>query len=301
MPKKKAKTKTKIKPKARIKKKAKTKIKAKTRTKANGKRNFSKIYSFSKLERFKKCPFDYYLYYLDPKWKGFQKPRDYKTKGSAVHGAITLFYHLPKKKRTFNTLKDCLKQAWFLDSEPERKPPLGEAGGFFSLNNERRAYVESLRMLRNLFNLEDTNPSLFYVPGEDIKHSFPDYEEMIQPISKNVFISGKFDRIDKLKDGTLRIIDFKTGKRKNGKSQLDFYTVLAGLNFEIPVGLASFYYLASGEIVDFPASDSNTKETKEKILEQIGKIEGTKDFPARPSRLCSYCDFYDICPHVRKN
>ena len=65
--------------------------------------DFSKVYSVSKLELFEKCKKHYYFNYLDPEIapikKQFLKPRDYKTKGSAVHGAITLYYHLPKEKR----------------------------------------------------------------------------------------------------------------------------------------------------------------------------------------------------------
>jgi hypothetical protein len=126
-------------------------------------RDFSKIYSYSKLELFNKCQQQYYFNYLDPVIapikKQFIKPRDYKTKGSAVHGAITLFYYLPFKARTFDNLKKCLKQAWFSEVDPEKKAPLGSLGGFKDIDHERKTYLDSLKLLSNFFKIEKKDPS----------------------------------------------------------------------------------------------------------------------------------------------
>lgn len=262
--------------------------------------DFSKIYSFSKLNLFDKCPKQYYFNYLDPeiapRKKEFFKPRDYKTKGQAVHGALTLFYHLPKKKRTFDSLKDCLKKAWYSEIDMNKKPPLMEDGGFTSLNHERRSYVESLLMLKHFIDFEDIDPPLFYIPTKDLKNSFCDYQEMIKPINDEFSISGKFDRIDKLADGTLRIIDFKTGKNNNSnKDQLIFYKLLAELNFKKPVKLVSFYYLHKGKIVDMDVLRKGTTKIKNDIIAQISKINKEKDFKPKFSGLCHHCDFYEIC------
>lgn len=265
------------------------------------KNDFSKVYSFSKLEKFEKCPQDYYFYYLDPQWKGYQRPRDYKTKGQAVHDAITLFYHLPPEKQNFESLKECLFEGWYLESDHQKGPPLGRAGGFDSLDHERETYRHALKLLKNFWEMADSEPDLFYLPQKDIKRSFKDYEDLIQPIDSRFFISGKFDRIDRLKDGGLAVIDFKTGKENQDKFQLDFYKLLAELNFGLPVRKASFYYLASKKVLDFPVADVSTAEIKNGILEKLFKIESTSEFSPRPSRLCHYCDFKPICPVFRQN
>jgi RecB family exonuclease len=263
--------------------------------------DFLKIYSHSKLSRFEKCPLDYYFYYLDPKWKGYQEPKDYNTKGSAIHGALTLFYNLPLKKRNARSLQNSLLEAWFSETDKTKKPPLGEIGGFNTKEDEKKTYRESLEILQKFLDLKDINPPIFYIPTEDIKNSFCDYEKMIQPIDDQSFISGKFDRIDKIKDDTLRIIDFKTGKKQNSKDQLDFYRVLAELNFKIPVSIVSFYYLKEGEIVDFKTSNVDFEEIKKITLERVKKIREADKFPPRPSKLCNYCDFKNKdCP-IYKN
>lgn len=262
--------------------------------------DFSRIYSYSKLELFNKCQQLYYFNYLDPVIapikKQFIKPRDYKTKGSAVHGAITLFYYLPTEARTFDNLKKCLNLAWFSEIDINKKPPLGEIGGFKDINQERKSYLDSLRLLYNFLKIEKEKPSFFYIPTKNIKESFSDYEEMIKPINENLFISGKFDRIDKLENGNLKVIDFKTGKDKNGFSQLEFYKLLAELNFKTKVDQVSYYYLNSKEIKNFDVSKIKNDQIKNKVLEKINIIRKTKEFSPRPSRLCGYCDFKEICP-----
>lgn len=262
--------------------------------------DFSKIYSYSKLELFDKCKKQYHFNYLDPEIapikKQFVKPRDYNTRGHAVHDAITLFYHLPVKERTFTSLKKCLKESWFSELDIYREPPLGKVGGFRDINHERKVYAECLRMLHSFFNIEKQDPSLFLVPTRTIKDSFSDYEKMIKPINDKVSISGKFDRIDKLANGNLRIVDFKTGKSKNGIFQLEFYKLLAELNFNVKVDEVSYYYLSEGKIKNVNVSENKTEEIKEKVLEKINNIENSKDFSPNPGRLCDHCNYKEICP-----
>ncbi len=262
--------------------------------------DFSKIFSFSKLKLFDKCKKQYYFNYLDPEItpikKKLREPRDYKTKGQAVHGAITLFYHLPQNERTLTNLKKCLYQAWFSEKTPEKKPPLGKTGGFNDLNHERKAYRESLKLLSNFSEMEKSQPSLFFVPTKEIKDSFCDYEEMIEFINDKFSVSGKFDRIDELKDGTLRVVDFKTSKNYQDIFQLEFYKLLAELNFKKKVKKVAFYYLVNKKIKEFDAVEIKKKDIKKEVLDRIEKIKGTKKFSPRPSRLCNYCDFKGVCP-----
>jgi len=262
--------------------------------------DFSKIFSFSKLNLFERCQKAYYFYYLDPeispRKKEFIKPRDYKTKGQAVHDAITLFYHLPEEERSFENLKSCLQQAWFSETNPSKKPPLGKDGGFRDIKHERRVYIESLVLLRNFFEMSETCPSFFHIPTKNIRDSFSDYEELITPLDEKFSISGKFDRIDELKDGNLRVIDFKTSSNNQNYFQLEFYKLLAELNFNKKVKTVSFYYLKDKKVKDYDVFKVGQDEIKRKVGEKIKEIMETKNFLPRPSRLCKHCDFEEVCP-----
>ncbi|MDD2731738.1 MAG: PD-(D/E)XK nuclease family protein [Candidatus Pacebacteria bacterium] len=267
--------------------------------------DFSRIYSFSKLNMYRNCPKQYYFNYLDPeiapRKKEFIKPRDYKTKGQAVHGAITLFYHLPKEERSFNNLKSCLFSAWFSETDISKEPPIGESGGFNNIEHERKTYKESLILLKNFFELKDINPHLFLIPTKDIRNSFSDYKDMIQPVNEEISVSGKFDRIDELENGSLRIIDFKTSMNNQDCSQLEFYKLLAELNFDRKVDIVSFYYLSSKKIQNFDVSKVYKDEIKNNFLGVINKIRSGNNFYPRRTRFCSHCDFMEICPVFKKS
>ncbi|KPJ70473.1 hypothetical protein AMJ51_01750, partial [Microgenomates bacterium DG_75] len=115
----------------------------------------------------------------------------------------------------------------------------------------------------------------------------------------NYDISGKFDLITKDNDG-LHVIDFKTSKKEEmDPFQLDFYQLLAELNFDQPVKKASFYFLKSGKKKSFKVK-KEAEEIKNDVLSRIEKIKKTKDFKPKPSKLCQYCLFTSFCPAKKK-
>lgn len=264
--------------------------------------DYSKIYSYSKLNLFDKCKKQYHFQYLDLviDKRDFKKQRDYQTKGNAVHDAITLFYHLPLEKRTLENLKNSLKEAWFSEINPFKDLPLGEIGGFDTLEHERETYRDATRILKKFFELGEIDPPIFYLPTDKIRNSFDDYKNFIKPLNDELFISGKMDRIDKLEDESLRIIDFKTGKEDQDRFQLDFYKLLAELNFDNKIKTVSFYYLDTGKIEDINVSGIDQDKIKDQILEKIKNIRGEKEFSPSPSGLCEHCDFLEICPAMKK-
>ncbi len=262
--------------------------------------DFSKIYSYSKLELFNKCPKQYFFNYLDPEItpikKEFKEQKDYQTKGTAVHGAITLFHYLAPEKRTFKNLKDCLAKAWFSENKPLQSPPLGKWGGFKSLEHERKVYKDCLILLRNFIKKGNIKPTIFYLPTNNIKNSFDDYQSLIKPLNKDVSISGKFDRIDKVNNNSLKIIDYKTGGRNNNEFQLYFYKLLAEVNFKNKVSSVGFYYLNFGKSKEFDVLNVDNEKIKDKILKTVKRIKKTQKFLPKASPICNYCDFKEVCP-----
>jgi CRISPR/Cas system-associated exonuclease Cas4 (RecB family) len=152
-------------------------------------------------------------------------------------------------------------------------------------------------MLLNFYKTYDQKQKIKLLPTKDLPKSIEDYKKLIKPISPDFDISGKFDLVLELDDGNLAVVDFKTSKREESDDfQLQFYKLLAELNFKTLVSKAGFYYLRTGNIKKFDLSKKDTEKIKADILDKIKKIKKEKKFETRPSKLCKYCLFRTFCP-----
>lgn len=114
----------------------------------------------------------------------------------------------------------------------------------------------------------------------------------------NDIIKGTIDRVDELSDGTLEIVDYKTGKDKtldySVKRQLILYQIFLEEFLNKKVSALSYYYLESGQKVSFVATEKEINKLRLEIIEEITEIK-KRNFTAKPSPLCQFCDFNSIC------
>jgi len=96
-------------------------------------------------------------------------------------------------------------------------------------------------------------------------------------------------------------LDYKTGASKaklskEDKKQLLIYQLAARELFREPVQRLTYHYLESGEKASFLGTDSELKETEEKVKTTIEEIKKS-DFHPTPSKLCEWCDFKSVCEY----
>jgi DNA helicase-2/ATP-dependent DNA helicase PcrA len=155
---------------------------------------------------------------------------------------------------------------------------------------EREKYYKKGREILNTFaqNLNDN-------PLPEIMFLEKDFSFKI-----NEFVlKGKIDRVDKLSDGTLEIIDYKTGNPKDkldweDKRQLILYQLFLEEFLKVKVNQLSYYYLDNGQKVSFVAKDKDQEKMRQEVIDEINEIK-KMNFTPKPSELCKFCDFNGIC------
>ena len=244
----------------------------------------------SKLDIFLQCQKKYHFEYIDPEMakikNQIKKKRPVLEMGSFVHNALTLFLKLPVEQRTATEMAALLKSVW--------AGPRGEKYGFKSVEEERDYYSQALEMLNWFVKNEDIKPNIFNLPVSPPGRSFDDYKTV--KFTDNLEIGGKLDRVDMAEDGTLEIIDYKTGKEKSDNLQLIIYTFLAEGLFDKKVSRATYIYLKSGRRLSVEPEKEIREKTRKHIIDTVDKIAETKDWKPNISKLCGYCDYLPFCP-----
>jgi len=116
-------------------------------------------------------------------------------------------------------------------------------------------------------------------------------------------LSGRVDRIDRHADGTLEIIDYKSGRQETSSEEVAgslamniYQLILRRLHPDTPV-FATIYCLRSGAQASY-ALEGETLAIFERDLIELGHTILDTDYsPLRPVRVpaCDDCDFYSRC------
>ncbi len=246
-------------------------------------------FSFSQLAAFDNCPLQYKFAFV----LKIPAPTD---KASLIFGRVmhTVLYEFLKplaiggqadlfaKQNTsllelnWERLEKIFKERWVED-------------GYQSKEERNKYYQQGRQALKKfLQQINQQVPTILFLEKSFSFHLDQDT------------IKGTIDRVDKLADGSLSVIDYKTGEAKEelnykNKRQLILYQIFLEKILGLKVSSLSYYYLNSGEILSFVASDKEKSKLEVEIKQQIAEIKEKKFLP-KPSLMCHYCDFKDICP-----
>jgi DNA helicase-2/ATP-dependent DNA helicase PcrA len=122
----------------------------------------------------------------------------------------------------------------------------------------------------------------------------------------DVLVKGRIDRIDELPDGSLEVVDYKTGNPKtklewDDKRQLVLYALALEQCLPVPkpVKKLTYYYLTTNQTVSFEPTDKDREKLTTQILDTMDRI-AKSDFAPDPDPMkCKYCDFKEICPAAK--
>lgn len=160
-------------------------------------------------------------------------------------------------------------------------------------------WYESKEQKEKYFKQAKQSLKKFYEQVKDQPLQTEAVEKFFNLKIKNYTLKGVIDRIDRNPDGTINIIDYKTGKPKDkllpeDKVQLLIYQIAAEEIFKDKVNKLIYYYLDDNSSLEFIGQDKDMAKIKENIITQINQINSS-NFAATPGWCCQFCDFANIC------
>lgn len=224
--------------------------------------------SHSSMGDFLKCPRGYYLHnmYKDPATgRKMSIVSPHMSLGIAVHNVLEELADYPANERFNRDLRARFEEEWLNVT--------GIKGGFESPEQEEEFKMRGKDMINNVI----ADPKFLVnkrvkLPKEKMNPNFYLSED------DNIILNGQVDWIEYLDDGTLHIVDFKTGKHeeKDGSLQLPIYLLLCNkLRPEWPVSKASYWYLESDKIVEKELPEAST--AYQEVLDTAIKVKQARE------------------------
>jgi DNA helicase-2/ATP-dependent DNA helicase PcrA len=241
--------------------------------------------SYSQLQTFQICPLHYKLKYI---LNLPSPPSPALSYGNSVHSTLRDFFLLLGQNKSIKqeAIKELLQKNWINQ-------------GYTSKIHEQQTYKQAEVML-----IDYAKQTLENTPNT-IAVELP-FNFWIDKLK----IGGRIDRIDKRDDGSIEIIDYKTGrnvpteKKAREDLQLSLYALAANEVKEGVLGLdpkdvlLTLNYLEEKKIITTTRTGKDLEEAKEEIRTIVNQIQ-TSNFKCNHNILCKNCEYQMLCQAER--
>ena len=236
--------------------------------------------SASAVDTYERCGLQFKL---DRDWRLSAKPAAAMQYGAAIHRILKTYFDSINlgRAKTDNELIDLFR----LD--------LAEA-------RIQEPYQHELYEKQGVAQLREFLATARTLPSAQVLHTEQSFEIRVGPTS----VVGRIDRIDRRPDGSVAIVDYKTGKARDQENadeslQLSLYAIAAKEKWGYTVGALIFYNLEENVAVATIRNEAQLLGARSRVEAAAQGIADGK-FVARTGMHCNFCAYRSLCPEKEK-
>ncbi len=236
----------------------------------------------SKITTYLACPVKYRFTYLDDRAKWLLRAKSYYSFGSTLHRVLQRFHDSGDSGvTTTSEVLAAYDESW-IDA------------GFSSAEEMAEAYGEGKEILERYVAEAQEKPveakTLFV--ERQLRHDFGDF-----------VLIGRIDRVDEYEDGTLEVVDYKSGRTAVTEEDVAAdiamccYQLLLSKKYPGRPTRARILALRTGTTAAHSLAGEEL-ETFERDITTLARMILTEDFDQRKAvrkPMCDYCDFLTLC------
>jgi putative RecB family exonuclease len=232
--------------------------------------------SASRAKTFDQCARKYYYSYIE---KLPTKEWNHLELGTYVHSALEIFHRY---------IKDGSKEL------PRKLMGISSSEAFKKMTDSGKTLPDEF--------LQEAKTMLSDYLSQIEQNGMPNVLEVefpfTIPLNDHYDLAGVIDRIDRDSDGILHIRDYKTSKSSKymDSFQLNTYGLLLLDRFpDTKHFRASYIMLKLGQVLPYEFTADDVTKCREKLVKYADRITSEERWRSKPSRLCDWCDFKDVC------
>ena len=253
------------------------------------------VISPTKLRTFYQCPAQYRLEYIDKLGRFYHKARAGFSFGHSLHRALDTFHNAGGAEAvSAEALGASLDTLWV-------------KSGYDGEKQETAYKEEATRILQSYHAASQTaqkereaNPEA--PPPPQILWT----EKTLRvDLSPYVALSGRIDRVDEHHDGTLEIVDYKSGRQTvteadvAGALAMNIYQLLVKHQMPARRVVSTIVALRSGDKASHEMSDTDRSDLQAACLE-TGEALRTKEWTNVLPVICNHCPYCDFLPYCTR-
>lgn len=249
------------------------------------------VLSPTKIRTFRECPTQYRLEYVEKLGRFYHRPRAGFSFGSSLHRTLEVFHAGGGAATvTVEEMSQTLAASWV-------------AQGYESPEQEQAYKAEAQQIVaayhaaaQERAALPDAPPPATLLYAE---------KTLKMELTADVALSGRVDRVDEHADGSLEIVDYKSGRRDvteedvAGALAMNLYqALLKNLHPDRRV-FATIHALRTGAAASYELPD-DAREALLAECAELGEYLRTKDWDGTLPVLCDHCPYCDFLPHCER-